>query len=88
MKKSIDELSDEEFVQQLIAKLENLKAEADFVYSPPPLPGKEERYYESYISWAENFIDDYDGIMACEAPQRSPETVEEQKHDIPQIRNL
>lgn len=82
MKKSIDELSDEEFVQQLIAKLENLKAEADFVYSPPPLPGKEERYYESYISWAENFIDDYDGIMACEAPQRSPETVEEQKHDI------
>lgn len=40
MKKSIDELSDEEFVQQLIAKLENLKAEADFVYSPPPLPGK------------------------------------------------
>ena len=25
MKKSIDELSDEEFVQQLIAKLENLK---------------------------------------------------------------
>ena len=29
MKKSIDELSDEEFVQQLIAKLENLKAEAD-----------------------------------------------------------
>lgn len=82
MKKSIDELSDEEFVQQLIAKLENLKTEADFVYSPPPLPGKEERYYESYISWAENFIDDYDGIMACEAPQRSPETVEEQKHDI------
>lgn len=82
MKKSIDELSDEEFVQQLIAKLGNLKAEADFVYSPPPLPGKEERYYESYISWAENFIDDYDGIMACEAPQRSPETVEEQKHDI------
>lgn len=82
MKKRIDELSDEEFVQQLIAKLENLKAEADFVYSPPPLPGKEERYYESYISWAENFIDDYDGIMACEAPQRSPETVEEQKHDI------
>lgn len=56
MKKSIDELSDEEFVQQLIAKLENLKAEADFVYSPPPLPGKEERYYESYISWAENLL--------------------------------
>lgn len=82
MKKSIDELSDEEFVQQLIAKLENLKAEADFVYSPPPLPGKEERYYESYISWAENFIDYCDSCMVCDAPQLSPETVEEQKHDI------
>lgn len=45
MKKSIDELSDEEFVQQLIAKLENLKAEADFVYSPPPLPGKKKDIY-------------------------------------------
>lgn len=82
MKKSIDELSDEEFVQQLIAKLKNLKAEADFVYSPPPLPGKEERYYESYISWAENFIDYCDSCMVCDAPQLSPETVEEQKHDI------
>lgn len=30
----------------------------------------------------ENFVDDYDGIMVCEAPQRSPEAVEEQKHDI------
>ena len=70
MKKSINEISDEEFVQQLIVKLDNLLAEADSVYnSPPPLPGKEERCYESYISWAENFIDDYGGIMACEAPQ-------------------
>ena len=34
MKKSKDEISDEEFVKQLIAKLENLKAEADFVYQP------------------------------------------------------
>lgn len=83
MKKSINELSDEEFAQQLIAQLENLKAEADFVYdSPPPLPGKEERYYESYISLTENFVDDYDGCMVCDAPQLSPETVEEQKHDI------
>ena len=44
MKKSINEISDEEFVQQLIVKLDNLLAEADSVYnSPPPLPGKEER---------------------------------------------
>lgn len=75
MKKSINEISDEEFVQQLIAKLKNLLAEADFVYDClPPLPGKE--------AMTENFVDDYDGIMACEAPQRSPEAVEEQKHDI------
>ena len=46
MKKSINEISDEEFVQQLIVKLNNLLAEADSVYnSPPPLPGKEERCY-------------------------------------------
>ena len=67
-------ISDEESVQQLIAKLKNLLAEADFVYDcPPPLPGKE--------AMTENFVDD-DGIMVCDAPQLSPETVEEQKHDI------
>ena len=67
-------ISDEESVQQLIAKLKNLLAEADFVYDfPPPLPGKE--------AMTDNFVDD-DGIMVCDAPQLSPERVEEQKHDI------
>lgn len=75
MKNRKKEISDEEFVQQLIAKLENLEAEADFVYNcPPPLLGKE--------ALTEDFVDDYGGIMACDAPQLSPEAVEEEKHDI------
>ena len=64
MKNRKKEISDEEFVQQLIAKLENLEAEADFVYNcPPSLSGEE--------AMAEDFVDDYGGIMACDAPQFS-----------------
>lgn len=83
MKNRKNEIRDEKFVKQLIARLENLLAEAGSVYAcPPPLPGKKECHFESYIYMTENFVDDYDGIMVCEAPQRSPEAVEEQKHDI------
>ena len=47
MKNRKKEISDEEFVQQLIVKLDNLLAEAGYVYnSPPPFPGKEERCYD------------------------------------------
>ena len=75
MKNRKKEISDEEFVQQLIAKLENLEAEADFVYNcPPSLSGEK--------AMAEDFVDDYGGIMACDAPQLSPEAVEEEKHGI------
>lgn len=83
MKNRKNEIRDEKFVKQLIARLENLLAEADFVYDClPPLPGKKECHFESYIYMTENFVDDYDGIMACDSPQHSLEAVEEQKHDI------